>query len=74
MSSTASVAVQSTQTQRRSEGQVSPPRTFGRVEADAAAARAVQHQRRAAEAVEGAGRVHAHAILTGIFKGALIII
>lgn len=48
--------------------------TFGRVEADAAAAGAVQDQRRAAEAVEGPRRVHAHSILTGIIKDALIII
>lgn len=56
------------------EGQVSLTRTFSRVEADAAAAGAVQDQRRAAEAVEGPRRVHAHSILTGIIKGALIII
>lgn len=49
-------------------------RTFSRVEADAAAARAVQDQRRATEAVERPRRVHAHSILTGSSKGALIII
>lgn len=49
-------------------------RTFSGVEADAAAPRVVQHQRRAAEAVERARRVHAHSILTGSSKGALIII
>lgn len=49
-------------------------RTFGRVEADAAAARAVQDQWRTAEAVERPRCVHAHALLTGRLKGALIII
>lgn len=48
--------------------------TFSRIEADAAVARAVQDQRRAAEAVERPRRVHAHSILAGSSKGALIII
>lgn len=74
VSFTVLVVVCSTQTRRYLEGQVSLTCTFSRVEADAAAAGAVQDQRRAAEAVEGPRRVHAHSILTGIIKGALIII
>lgn len=68
------MCVRSTQTRGYLEGQGSLTRTFSGVEADAAAARAVQDQRGAAEAVEGPRRVHAHPILTGIIKGAFIII
>lgn len=74
VSFTAFVVVRSTQTGGYLEGQVSLTRTFSRVEADTAASGAVQDQRRAAEAVEGPRRVHAHSILTGIINGALIII
>lgn len=50
------------------------PRTFGAVGGDAAAAGGVQHERGAAEAVEGAGRVDAHSVLAGHSQSTLVII